>query len=257
MRIRNFIYLLLMTALFSSCEKKYYNYYEGIGIAQFGPALRFIYMPYYDLNDTLKTYTFFYRDASVKQDTVYFDLYALGGPGDKDRPFVLKQVIVAGKDNAEPGVHYKAFNDPSLASTYVVKAGEVHMFVPVIMLRHGSLREREVVLQFALEENEWFRKGEVNKLWRRLEFADKLNQPSAWTTAASNLYWGKYSKVKHEFMVQQTGERWDQEFMAALSAEQAYAVYWKVKLRTLLAEYNAAHLSNPLKDENGELVVFP
>lgn len=257
MKVRNLSYILLALPFMIGCKKNSYNFYEGIGIAQFGPTINYLYQSYYDMTDTLKTYSFAYQASNTTQDTVYFDLYALGGITNYDRPFKLKQVSVFGKENAVPGVHYKAFDDPSVTQAYVVKAGEMHMRVPIVLIRDASLKSKNVALQMEVDANEHFRRGEANKIWRRVEFADMLIRPNAWSDNHATQFWGKYSQVKHQFMIDQTGEPWDEEFMTAFVYDLVFAVHWKGKLRGLLAEYNAARPGNPLRDEDGELVVFP
>lgn len=249
--------LVLCVLIFCSCKKNKYNYYDGMGILQFGPTLKYLYDSYYAMTDTVKTYSFAYQNSETVVDTVYFDIYALGGIKDYDRPFVLKQVSVSGKPNAIPGVHYRPFDSPQLSDLYVMKSGTFHMRVPVVLLRDASLKNESYTLQFEVGQNEFFIQGEEAKIWRRVEFADMLIQPNSWNANMSTLYWGAYSRVKHAFMIDSTGEPWDEEFMAIFPYDQLYGVYWKTKLRTFLAEYNNAHPGNPLRDENGALVVFP
>src|SRR5690606_38695277 len=118
----------------------------------------------------------------------------------------------------------------------------------------SSLKEQQVQLFFTVVANDLFRTGEPNKRWRRLEFSDMLIRPATWV----DLFFGKYSRVKHEFMIEATGERWDTDFMRDVAQGQInYAQFWRAKLREALAEYNNAHPGNPLTDEVGELVLFP
>jgi hypothetical protein len=242
---------------FTACHPDRYHLYEGPGYLQFGPPQQYRNEAYYDMADTMKTFSFVYKLPDITEDTIYFDIYAIGGIAAADRPFALTQVMQPGKANAVAGVHYKAFDEIRLRSSYVIKAGEIHAFVPVVLYRDVSLKNTEVVLQFSVAANDYFKPGEPGKVWRRIAFSDHLQQPAAWDTYASNNYWGKYSRVKHEFMIRQTGEKWDQEFMSVFTWQQAgYALYWKGRLTELLAIYNQQHPGHPLVDENGLLVTF-
>ncbi len=247
----------MLTALLAACKKDQYYLYNDSARLQFGPSPDRIYTASFEMADTAKPFTFYYEPAATTQDTVFFDIYAIGGVSGKDRPFTIEQVTVTGAENAVPGVHYKAFSDPSLKDMYQIRAGEVHRSIPVILLRDPSLKSKNVKLQIAVKANEHFLPGEVRKLWRRVELTDMLSQPAAWNASAAQYYWGKYSRVKHSFMIEQTGEKWDQEFLLNINTDFALLTFWKLKMRTLLTDYNNAHPGAPLMDETGEPVVFP
>lgn len=248
--------VILLTAL-AACKKDQYYLFNDTALIQFGPSPDRIYQTSFDMQDTLKPFTFFYEPSTVKEDTVFFDIYAIGGISKTDRPFTLVQDNIAGTENAVAGTHYKAFTDPSLKNAYVIKAGEVHAYVPVVLFRDASLKTKSLKLQFSVVANDQFKQGESRKLWRRVEFTDMLSQPAAWNASAVQYYWGKYSRVKHTFMVEQSGEKWDQEFMAYITTEYSLLTFWRGKLKTLLTDYNNAHPGQPLTDETGELVIFP
>ncbi len=248
-----------MIALLSvyACKKDQYYLYDDMARVQFGPDIARIYTPSYNLADTLKPYTFYYEDASTVQDTVFFDIYAIGGVSKEDRSFTLEQVQVPNVTNAQAGKHYVAFNDAKATKNFVIKAGTVHTKVPIILLRNVDLKANTYILKFKVVADKNFQTGEINNLWRKIEFTDRLSQPAAWNASAVQFYYGKYSVVKHRFMIESTGEKWDQDFMASLPSEYALLQYWIGTLKINLIDYNAKNPGNPLRDENGELVVFP
>lgn len=256
--VRKSSVLLLLTVLggLYACERDY-NLYEGGEYLQFGPDESYIYNSSFILADTAKSFTFVYENSDKLKDTVYFDLYALGGPKDFDRPFVLTQEIVPGQLNAEAGIHYVGFDDSSVSELYTIKAGVSHYQVPVVLLRHESLQDTTCVLKFKLEPNENFQTGDTKLLWRKLYFSDQLIQPNGWDATMTKSYFGKYSKVKHRFMIDVTGQRWDDDFFAAIRPDIGFVTYWKGKMKLALLNYNAEHPDAPLTDEDGELVVFP
>jgi len=228
---------------------------------QFGPPIAAIYQPGANGLGSQIAYTFFYKSADTRQDSVYFDIYAVGGVSTKDRSFKLEQVQVDGVINAVPGTHFISFNDPEVSKNLVIKAGQVHSRVPVILLRDASLKTSDAALRFTIVANENFKKGETNYLWRRVDFTDRINKPAAWAGTYQNTYYGKYSTVKHKFMMDATGELWDQDFMMVLQdpllPDPSRIMFYMGVIKTALINYNNAHLGNALRDEIGDLVVFP
>jgi hypothetical protein len=191
------------------------------------------------------------------QDTVFFDIYAIGGVSKEDRSFTLEQILLPNVTNAQAGKHYVAFNDAKATKNFVIKAGTVHTKVPIILLRNVDLKSNTYILKFKVVADKSFKTGEINNLWRKIAFTDRLSQPAAWNASAVQYYYGKYSVVKHQFMIQSTGEKWDQDFMASLPSEYALLQYWIGVLKINLIDYNSKNPGNPLKDENGQLVIFP
>lgn len=253
------IYLAIMVILFTTigCKKDQYYLYNDVARLQFGPDVSRIYKSDYNLADTLKTSTFYYESDQVLLDTVWFDIYAIGGPTAADRPFKLEQDLLAGADNAVAGTHYKSFDDPAILKNYVIKAGEVHAFVPVILMRDPSLKTRTVTLKFNIVANDQFQLGETSNLWRKVVFTDRLSQPIIWNATISRYYLGDYSVVKHAFMIETTGQKFDQAFITKIYSEFAPMSYWVGVLKTNLIDYNKLHPNDPLKDEFGQLVIFP
>lgn len=254
MKNLKYIFIATVLLLLYSCEEKY-SLYNDVKRIQFGPEISRIYTPSFNLADTTKLYTFFYESTAKQQDTLFFDIYAIGGFSDKDRSFKLEQVAVPGADNALSGKHFKAFNDASLASGYMIKAGAVHARVPVVMLRDESLKTTTVTLKLQIVENENFSLGEPSNLWRKAVFTDRLSQPSKWLGGSS--FFGNYSFVKHNFFIESTGKKWDDDFFLPLWSNYALMTYWKAKVKGALVDYNVQHPGNPLTDEFGELVVIP
>lgn len=254
------IYLYMMLVfilLLNACKQDQYYLYNDVGRLQFGPEPSRIYTASYNLADTLKRYTFYYENASVVQDTIYFDLYAVGGTSDVDRAFGLEQELVEGVENPVAGVHYKAFDHVELAAHYVIKAGTVHTRVPIVLLRDASLKSNTYTLKLRVLPNEHFLEGEPTNLWRKVEFTDRLSRPAAWDDSMSQYYLGKYSRVKHEFMIEATGQFWDEEFIQTIRPDFALLGYWTAVVKVALMTYNNQNPTNLLMDEDDELVIFP
>lgn len=249
------ITLLVALGTLYSCERDY-NLYEDTQYLEFGPDQTLIYNSDYNYSDSTKSYSFVYEGYSTTQDTVYFDLYAIGGSKDFDRPIKLAQENVPDALNAKPGVHYIAFDNPDISNLYVVKAGEVHLSLPVILTRDTSLSSGTYVLKLALAANVHFELGDSRLLWRKVYFSDILERPDRWKYLERS-FLGKYSNVKHRFMIDATDKPWNDEFITEIMADMSYMLFWIDKCKVALADYNKEHPDDPLVDEDGELVIFP
>src|SRR5690606_13927682 len=110
---------------------------------------------------------------------------------------------------------------------------------------------------FRVAANEHFLTGEPTNLWRKVEFTDRLSQPASWDAWMTQYRLGNYSTVKHQFMIQETGQLWDQDFIASLMSDLALLGYWTSVIKVALIDYNNQNPNNLLTDEFGELVVVP
>jgi len=258
--MKNFKYILIALVCLCtlSCKKPDdFLYTDTIAKIQFGPATQLFYRPASAFNDSLKLESLASLNTAILIDTVYFDIYTMGQVSDQDRAFVLKQEQVVGGYNAVPGVHYKAFTDADVAKNYVIKAGQSHSRIPIILLRDVSLRTNTAVLKFNIVANDNFQPGEEKLIWRKVIFTDRLSKPNEWNAQAVSLWYGKYSEVKHRLMISSTGQLWDDAFLILIRQDNQLQQYWISKVKSAIATYNKANPGNPLKDEVGDLVVLP
>ncbi|MDD4031985.1 MAG: DUF4843 domain-containing protein [Bacteroidales bacterium] len=256
--MKQFLYVLLLL-LAVACKTDDYLLYEDYARLQFGPEPDKIYNTNFKYADTLKTVTFVYYGSDVTRDTIFYDIYTIGRLSGKDQPFKIKQVNLPDSDNAQPGVHYLSFDDPTLQASYVIKANTNHAKVPVIALRNASLKQKEFTLCFQIEANGNYQAGEADFQWRKLVITDRLTKPNSWNDWLSQYKLGKYSMVKHAWMIEQTKLKWDEKYLAQVYADMSLSTYWGSKLKELLYLYNhdPKNPNTPLKDENGDLVEFP
>lgn len=243
--------LLLLTL--GACKKEAYKMFTDVARIQFGPDITRIYQTSFNMADTTKDFTFVYNLPTNKQDTVWFDVYAIGGVSNKDRTFKLQQIAdTTGALNAVPDVDYKAFNNASVTSKYVIKAGERHTLAPIVLLRSATLKTAKVTLLFKVAVSDDFQLGETTNIWRKVTSTDRLSKPTNWSPA-----FGTYSVVKHQFMIDVTGKKWDQAFFSFLQTDYTLMLYYTNVCKTELIIYNKANPGKPLVDETGALVVFP
>lgn len=256
---KNYKYLafIISAAFLCACNQDgQYQMYESESFIQFGPDISLTYLPSRIFNDTLKTYTFIYDPETVTKVDVFFDIYALGGPQDRDRPFVLRQINIDGVLNAIPGKNYVAFDSEEMKDHYVIPAGEVHTLVPIRIMRTQG--DDVYTLQFELVRNDEFAPGDTKLIWRRIEFTSTLQKPASWDIWES--YFGIYSRVKHEFMIEVSGYRWDEEFIVKFHSDSSLRSYWQSVLTLAINELNAARAEmglDKLRDENNLIISFP
>ena len=128
---------------------------------------------------------------------------------DRARPVRFEQIASENPaDDAKPGVHYVAFDDQSLAAGYVVPAGATSVQLPVVLLRDESLDAKDYVLRFRVADNGYFRAGLKGGRECTIVISNRLVQPSNWPGEI-----GAYSEQKHLWLVEQTGQKWDYDFI--------------------------------------------
>ncbi len=203
-----------------------------------------------------KLYSFVYVNDSVMNDTIWITLNTQGFVRDQDRSFRLCQANVDSVVNAVPDVHYTSFDSPVMQKYCVVPAGENTVDVPIIVHRDPSLEENDVRLNVEVMPNENFGKGVVEKRVYPIIISNLLTQPVNW----ESYYFGTYGPVKHRFMINETGLRWDEDFIAQLNAgDYGYIKYLTMilyqRLQVVNAERKAQGL-DVLKEATGKAVAF-
>ena len=202
------------------------------------------------------SYSFIYA-GSLERDTLWFKVRTSGFLSDQPRPIALRQVEVPDTvGNAVPGVHYVPFDDPSLASLYIVPANADTVSIPVVVIRDTSLNTEDVVLRFSFEENDYFLPGFEATSTRTVYISAIISQPANWRPN----YFGTWGAKKHELMILWTGDTWDEEYLAELySGDLNYVYYMKEWFARKLAEENAIREANgeePYTEKDGTRVTF-
>lgn len=248
------VLIFVFILVFLGCRQDEYLLYRDDSRLQFGPIPEKIYVEAAEWEDTLKMYSFLSRPIEKLLDTVYFDLYNIGPLIGEDRPYKLRQTLLDSVNNALPGIHYKAFDDPDVVPLYIIPANSSHVKVPIILMRDTSLESKVYTLKFEIEENEYFKLGDWRKTWRKLVLSEILQRPTLWLDAV----FGSYSKVKHRFMIEQTGLKWDDDYLSIVKSDVTMSYYWQRKFQELLYEYNnnSENENVPLYDEYGREVKF-
>lgn len=198
--------------------------------------------------------TFVYDPESLTRDTIYVPVKSMGFLRDYDRFVQFEQVKLDSVFNAESGVHYVAFDDAEVKNLMVLPAGQETVEIPIIVLRDPTLRDTVVVLQLRVVENEYFKLGDLNRVEVLVEIGDVPMQPANWLTM-----FGTYGRVKHRFLINFFGWRFDEETFEIFKSDYLYAMAIRTKAQTELNRVNterAARGEKPLCESDGTLVKF-
>lgn len=219
-------------------------------------------------NSVLESTSYNYS-YTLGEDSVMFFARVAGLPVDYDRSFTL-EAVDGNLEEAEGSYRVE---------TYTIKAGEVEVECPIYFdtskLKDDELfssEEEEGSLSFQVVEDGTFASGAESLQTLVVILRNYLAKPDEWDTRASMYalawsgYFGEYSKVKYQFMIQYTGlidfhisyyatVPYDEE---TNTISTTYATYLRDKLRLYLEEYNADpnNTDAPLRDETGSLVTF-
>lgn len=204
--------------------------------------------------DSVSRMTFVYEPEEVTSDTVFLKLRTMGFIRDYDRRIKLEQIPSAGMQ-AVSGVHFISIDDPSFADDYVVKAGRDTVIVPIVLLRDKSLKKQEYTLTLKIVENEYFKIGQLRDAEKTIVMADVLSKPSKWTTSIDRYYFGPWGKVKHQFMIDVSGEKIDDDYFTLFNADYGYMISTVAFFKEELIRVNeelAANGKGPLREEPKE-----
>lgn len=258
------IFAAVIVTTLSSCEKnlEVYHYPDN--------GLNFYYE---SAGDTVKNFSFVYGPMTRTIDTVWVKVETVGFITDKDRDFTFEQVQTAGT-NAVVGKHYVAFDDASVKSYYNIPAGKSQARVPIIVKRDASLKTSSVNLLIKVKNNENFKIANPSRCATKIIVTDQLAKPTCWAYYAEG-YFGTYGPVKHQFLIEQTGKKWDDEYLSNVlgftsssswengtnsNYDGGYCDYLAKALYKKLEAYNAARTAQGLevlKEADGTVVAIP
>lgn len=203
-------------------------------------------------------YSYAYEEGSV---TFYAQL--VGMPVSYDRTFRLQ---VFGTDSAEvaPTVRTEDYVIPAGAT-----GGTYKVYFNTQKLADAELfSTSDGNVNFRVSPNGQFAIGTENHQQFHVVLKNYLAKPSNWDTAnyprvALSKYFGTYSRVKYQFMIEQLGLiDFEINYNAPTSYDEttnvvsaSYAVYLQQVMQRALIDYNDSH-ETPLTDEFGLPVTF-
>lgn len=241
--------IIFTTILGTGCNDKIETYSDSVNRLNFN----------YNLNssDSVINYTFVYEPATQNIDTILVSVKTMGFVVNYNRALILEQVMT-GENDAEAGKHYIAFNDSSISDQYFIPAGKAITSIPVYVKRDPSLKKESVKLQIRFAENEYFKSGYEPNRERVIMISDLLSKPISWTNNITNYMTGAYGTAKHQFMIDATGMRIDEEYFRSIvrpALDINYLKYLGNWFSNKLDEYNAGK-DEQLKEADGTVVQF-
>lgn len=191
-------------------------------------------------------YSFVYAGSDVEKDTLKFRLNIAGNLSSSDRAYKVKQAKSYGfiyeedefgnvidsafielPNQAKAGIHFEDFS----SKTFVVPADSLGADFELVLLRDSSLKDNDYSLSLEVVETESFKPGDEETQKISLTISDIIIEPELWsgffvgnTTVYSVM--GYYGKVKHQLLIDATGQRWDDNFIE-YELSQEYLVFYK------------------------------
>lgn len=201
----------------------------------------------------------FITHGDITKDVIWLDVQGMGFLSDQDRKVSLEQVMVEGEDakgmeNAVEGVHFEMLNTGDVAAESIIPGGEVMGKVGIVVKRDASLETKKVILRVKLKPNEYFQTGDVKRQTRDIYISDMLVEPSNWESYGIHWYICKYTPGVHRFLIDITGEPWDNEYLDKIATDLGYLDFLYGWTRQELARINAereAGGEGPLMEEDG------
>lgn len=247
----------LALSLLMGCEKDLPMYNQIVGSLNF------------NVKDQIVNYSFVFASEDRQEiDTIWCEITTMGFLSNQDRPFLLTQEE-SNKDgaiSAQAGIHYVPFDDISLADYYKIPANETSTLFPIVVKNEASLTETEVSLHIKIIPNEFFNLGIKEQDSLLIIISNMLLKPTAWNKLATTFF-GAYGPEKHRFMIQASGERWDDNYLLnslyledSRKVDQTYLQDLKVFFRKKLAELNLEREQEELgklQEADGTVVSFP
>lgn len=200
--------------------------------------------------DTLLSHTFVFEDPTVTLDTLNIRMRTLGFVVNYDRPIKLKQVPTNDESaQAVAGTHYVPFDHPSIAKHYIIPANKNFTYIPLVIKRDPSLKEKKHYMRLVVENNEHFTQSWVGEDYIVIELSDLFTKPKEWTAALEYYFLGKYGQEKHKFMYEVTGVPIDDKYLKDIlpnpnKADLGYLEYMSGYFSSKLREFNKINFEN-------------
>ncbi|WP_025146535.1 DUF4843 domain-containing protein [Pedobacter jeongneungensis] len=258
-KIINTIAVSLTVLTLAGCKKELPAAYTGQQYLEFYSL--------YDIKEVTTAYSsFYYLNSSRSTDTVFLRVRTVGTVPSKTSFIKLSAFTDPNTTSAYPdavaGVQYVSFDDENIKKLMKVDAGKYEAYIPVVLKRDPSLKDKVYQLRFKITTSDDFKPGNSDHTEGIIYISDRLFQPSNWTPS---FFLGSYGSVKHQFMIEQSGKPWDAAFITTLTnpvdlnAQAFYLFKFTQALKDLNATRKAAGLTelreNPLLPSTA--VTFP
>lgn len=230
----------LLTAagiLFSSCQREDINTFDSTNSLYFAETR------------TL-SYSFFYTESTLTEDTLYVSVRLTGKLLAEGRPISFVQLNADEEGAAIAGTHYVAFDDPRLSTMHIMPANQTAVSVPIIIKKTADMEAGEFTLKFGLLANEHFVSGLKEYTSYTITMTAMPVKPPGWGYYYE-LVFGTWGPEKMKFIIDHVGFS---DFEIVLDNNYDLRRYLSMKSRELLEEYVAEH--GELLEADGSVVSF-
>jgi hypothetical protein len=193
----------------------------------------------------------FFTTKYFIEDTVWVRVNAMGQTAPVDRPISIVQTNTSKPGAAVSGTHFLSFDNAWIKEKWVIPANETSARIPIVLFNHADLTLQEVRLELAIAQNNHFRPG-INHLRNFIVTSTaQAVKPSTWDTYWHTYFGATFGTVKFRFMIDATGYfDWETRPLSD------YTLYLRDMTRQKFQEYNLNNPGNPLREANGDLVIF-
>lgn len=228
--MKKYILILSILALFA-CEKNEKLIFDS------KPGL------YFALEDDVDSLQYSLLGSLSDSDTVRIPLKIMGDALSYDARY--KVTVVAEGTTAEVGKHYSPLSD-----SYIIEAGEfVKDFEIEILKADPALETESRAIVLRLVETDDFTIGYTKGSNVKLIITNQIIKPSYWDMPFS-LYFGEYSKVKHNVIINILGHDFPLTLSQAFRAPYSSG-YWMVAGRAACQYF----IENDVNDESGKKIL--
>ena len=224
------LFIILAALSFGSCKKNQIIHYNE------KPA---VYFADFNVQDSM-VYSFIGKSTTI--DTLYLNIKLLGDEFSAGKKFKVQ--VDQSMTTAKEAVHYKKLED-----YYTFPANTFDTKLPIIIYNTDeSLKTQFVTLTLTIESTDEINVGYPTQKNAHIIITNQLVKPVYWDSFLA-IYFGEYSKVKHQICIQLMGNDFPTTMNAALAAP--YGVAYLMSYGRTAAKYFIDHI---VKDENGNII---
>lgn len=233
-KIKSIILLFAAIGMFTACENDNFYYHDEARARIEGPYE-------WAVGSDSLNFSFAAYPSQIKEQDMEMKIYVMGEAASTDRTVNLEKD--ANLTTASDAQYF-------FPKTVTVPAGELEAPFIVTLKRTDDLSSNTVSLYLKVAANEDFNIGVVEQNHFCIKWNDILGKPKNWDTELIEFF-GAYSLIKYRFIIDTIGFG---EFGGSMSWSEL--MNYKIRMKSALDAYNAAHPDQPLTDENGQLVEF-
>lgn len=223
--------LIFIIASLSSCDNDNMVFHEKNGL-------------YFVTEKGVDSIYYSFLGRTIEMDTLNIPIEVMGVATDNDRNYKIE--IDNELTTAEEGLHYK-----KLSESYVFGANKFKDYFKLIVSQEDpALTTEDKIITLKIIASDDFDPGYKDRATLKIYVTNKLIKPSYWDELLF-IYFGEYSKVKHELAIGIMGHDFPSLMSEATSDSGEYGYsYWMIQGRAL-ASYI---IDNEVFDENGNKI---